>query len=191
MSETQSWLVVGLGNPGPQYHNTRHNIGRMALAELANRQIPTATLSTHKRSNADIAEVRFTTRAEASNIHMILAQPRTYMNLSGGPIAALTSFFNIPPERVIVIHDELELNPWEVNARLGGGDKGHNGLKDISKALGTKEYWRIRCGIGRPPGRMDPAAYVLKRFPNSEEADVAIMCADAADAIERIISETP
>ncbi len=191
MSETQSWLVVGLGNPGPQYHNTRHNIGRMALAELANRQIPTATLSTHKRSNADIAEVRFTTRAEASNIHMILAQPRTYMNLSGGPVAALTSFFNIPPERVIVIHDELELNPWAVNARLGGGDKGHNGLKDISKALGTKEYWRIRCGIGRPPGRMDPAAYVLKRFPNSEEADVAIMCADAADAIERIISETP
>lgn len=173
------WLIVGLGNPGSKYSTTRHNVGRMVIDELLDRQMPAARLSTHKKTNTDIAEVTISGRK------VVLAQPRTYMNVSGGPVQQLAAFFKIPAENIIVVYDDLEGDPGEVKLRQSGGDKGHNGLKSITKSLGTKDYWRLSCGIGRPPGRMDPAAYVLKPFPKSEAADVAIMCADAADAIER------
>lgn len=177
------WLIVGLGNPGPKYDGTRHNVGFIVLNELASRQFPTPTFSSHKRSNASIVEIN------SASGNLILAKPRTFMNLSGGPIKALADFFKVSPDHIIVAHDELELDPGEVRLRLGGGDKGHNGLKSITKSLGTKDYHRMSCGIGRPPGRMDPAAYVLKPFPKSAAADVAIMSADAADAIERLLAE--
>lgn len=188
-SANSPWLVVGLGNPGAKYESTRHNVGFMVIDEFASRQFPTPTFSAHKRSNANIAEITLPPSASApSPRKIILAKPRTYMNVSGGPVKALADFFKVSPDHIIVVHDELELDPGEVRLRLGGGDKGHNGLKDITKSLGTKDYQRLDCGIGRPPGRMDPAAYVLKPFPKSMEADVAIMCADAADAIERLIN---
>lgn len=178
-TNSDMWLIVGLGNPGSKYSTTRHNVGRMVIDELLDRQMPAARLSTHKKTNTDIAEVTISGRK------VVLAQPRTYMNVSGGPVQQLAAFFKIPAENIIVVYDDLEGDPGEVKLRQSGGDKGHNGLKSITKSLGTKDYWRLSCGIGRPPGRMDPAAYVLKPFPKSEAADVAIMCADAADAIER------
>ena len=178
-TNSDMWLIVGLGNPGSKYSTTRHNIGRMVIDELLDRQMPATRLSTHKKTNTDIAEVTISGRK------VVLAQPRTYMNVSGGPVQQLAAFFKIPAENIIVAYDDLEGDPGEVKLRQSGGDKGHNGLKSITKSLGTKDYWRLSCGIGRPPGRMDPAAYVLKPFPKSEAADVAIMCADAADAIER------
>ncbi|WP_185770739.1 aminoacyl-tRNA hydrolase [Corynebacterium anserum] len=181
------WLVVGLGNPGPQYENTRHNVGYLVIDEVASRHIPTPTFSAHKRTNANIAETILSIGGE--NKKTILAKPRTYMNESGGPVKALAAFFKVPAQHIIVVHDELELDPGRVTSRLGGGDKGHNGLKSISKAIGTKDYQRINCGIGRPPGRMAPASYVLKPFPKTQAADVAIMCADAADAIERLMAD--
>ncbi|WP_376749690.1 aminoacyl-tRNA hydrolase [Corynebacterium dentalis] len=175
------WLVVGLGNPGPKYAFTRHNLGVMVIEELASRQVPTPNLSAHKRSNANIAEFSL------GGAKVILATPRTYMNVSGGPVRALADFFKVRAEHIIVAHDELELDPGQVRLKSGGGDKGHNGLKSITKALGTKDYYRLSCGIGRPPGRMDPAAYVLKPFASSAAADVAILCADASDAAEQLI----
>lgn len=178
-TNSDMWLIVGLGNPGSKYSTTRHNIGRMVIDELLDRQMPATRLSTHKKTNTDIAEVTISGRK------VVLAQPRTYMNVSGGPVQQLAAFFKIPAENIIVAYDDLEGDPGEVKLRQSSGDKGHNGLKSITKSLGTKDYWRLSCGIGRPPGRMDPAAYVLKPFPKSEAADVAIMCADAADAIER------
>lgn len=181
------WLIVGLGNPGPKYESTRHNVGYLVVDEVASNQFPTPTFSAHKRSNANIAET--TMSIGGQNKKVILAKPRTYMNESGGPVKALADFFKVPADHVVVVHDELELDPGQIKVRLGGGDKGHNGLKSITKSLGTKDYQRVNCGIGRPPGRMDPASYVLKPFPKSEAADVAIMCADAADEIERLMAD--
>lgn len=166
-----TWLIVGLGNPGEKYATTRHNIGRLVLDELADRHM--ASFSTNKRANADTASIP----------GAILARPRSYMNLSGGPVKAVAAYYKI--SNIVVVHDDMELDPGVIKLREGGGDKGHNGLKSITKSLGTKDYWRLSCGIGRPPGRMDPASYVLKPFPRG--ADVAIMCADAADEIERLI----
>lgn len=168
-----TWLIVGLGNPGEKYATTRHNIGRLVLDELADRRM--ASFSTNKRTNADTATIP----------GAILARPRCFMNVSGGPVKAVATYYKIPPERIVVVHDELELDPGVVKLREGGGDKGHNGLKSVTKSLGTNDYWRLSCGIGRPPGRMDPASYVLKSFPRG--ADVAIMCADAADEIDRLL----
>ncbi|HIW94864.1 MAG TPA: aminoacyl-tRNA hydrolase, partial [Candidatus Corynebacterium gallistercoris] len=118
---------------------------------------------------------------------IILAKPRVYMNVHGGPVKALAAFYKIPPRNIIAVYDDLERDPGATHLALGSGDKGHNGLKSITKALGTKDYWRLSCGIGRPPGRMAPSAYVLKPFPSSEAADVAIMCADAVDKIRQLL----
>ena len=180
-SPTAPLLVVGLGNPGPKYAATRHNVGFMVVDELAERTTPMpATFSVHKRSNAEIAQVRISGRP------VILAKPRSFMNLSGGPVKALASYFGVEPADIVVIHDELDLEPGVVRLKLGGGENGHNGLKSTSKSLGTREYIRVRMGIGRPPGRMDPADYVLRPIPQSACADLAIQCADAADGVELI-----
>lgn len=171
-------LVVGLGNPGPKYERTRHNIGFEAAQELVERHF--GRFSAHKRTNAEVAELNIGGR------RVIVAKPRTFMNVSGGAVKALANYFKISPANIVVIHDELDMDFGEVHMRLGGGDHGHNGLRDTTKALGTKDYHRLSCGIGRPPGRMAPAAYVLKPFARKELDELPIICADATDLIEQI-----
>lgn len=180
-------LIVGLGNPGSTYQGTRHNIGQEALAELLGRAYPMpANLGTHKRTNTDIAELKL----PGSNTTIIAAQLRCFMNLSGTPAQALAKFFKVPSGNIIIVHDELELPLGEVRLHRGGGDHGHNGLKSISQALKTKDYFRLALGIGRPPGRMDPARYVLKPFPRAEAIEVPIMCADAIDLVEKLLRDS-
>lgn len=175
-------LVVGLGNPGPEYEGTRHNVGTRVAALLATRA-GAGRFSAHKRSDADIAQGRLAGRP------VTVAVPRTYMNLSGGPVAGLVQYFSIPPTEVIVVHDELDLDFGVIRLKRGGGEGGHNGLRSISKALGTKDYLRVRFGIGRPPGRQDPADYVLKRFSGVENKELDLGLDLAADAAEALLSE--
>lgn len=186
VSTSSDFLIVGLGNPGPQYERTRHNIGYLALDEIASRTSPMpATLSVHKRSNAMVAETRL------GNNKVILAKPRTFMNLTGGPVKALADFFKIPPAHVIVLFDDLEIDFGQVRLRpagTGAGDHGHNGLKNITKALGTKDYVRAGMGIGRPPGRMEVKSFVLKPFGKKEMDEVPIIVADMADEVEHYLA---
>lgn len=170
-------LVAALGNPGPKYAGTRHNVGVMALAELLERT--GASLSSHRRTNTELAETNLGGR------RVVLARTREFMNLSGGPVKALATYFRVDTGDIVVLHDELELDFGAVRLRVGGGDHGHNGLKSVTKSLGTKDYRRLSIGIGRPPGRMDPAAFVLKPFSKAESAQLPIVCADAADELER------
>ncbi|MEJ5920085.1 aminoacyl-tRNA hydrolase [Corynebacterium sp. H78] len=185
-SNTDPILVVGLGNPGPKYADTRHNVGHMVLDELASRTVPMAsTFSVHKRSNAEIVQTRWS-NPDGSERQVILAKCRCFMNLSGGPIAALTKFFNVAPTNVIVVHDELDVEPGSIRLKRGGGEGGHNGLRSTTKSLGTKDYLRVRVGIGRPPGRQDPADYVLRSFSTTERKELPFIIQDAADAVELI-----
>ncbi len=171
-------LVVGLGNPGASYAGNRHNIGAMVADVLAQRC--GAKFKTHK-AGADIAEGRL------AGARAIVAKPRSYMNLSGGPVAGLARFFKVPTTDVIVVHDELDLPPHVVRVKQGGGEGGHNGLKSITAALGSKDYQRVRCGIGRPPGRMDPADFVLRDFAGADRQELPIDLELAADAVESLI----
>lgn len=180
MAET--WLVVGLGNPGARYENTRHNVGQMVIDELASRR--NETLRAHK-ANARAAEAWV--RPGAAK--MVLAKPNSFMNVSGGPVAALASFYGIDPARVIVVHDELDIPFDTIKLKVGGGHGGHNGVRDVAKALGTPDFPRVRVGIGRPPGRQDPADWVLDAFSASERAPLALLISDAADAVEQVIDE--
>lgn len=183
---TSPLLVVGLGNPGPQYELTRHNVGQLVLDELAARTLPMAsTFSVHKKSNANIVQTRWR-NAAGEDRQVILAKPRCYMNLSGGPISALAKFFNVTPGNVIVVHDELDLDPGTIRLKLGGGENGHNGLRSTTKSLGTKDYVRVRVGIGRPPGRQDPADFVLRNWSASEREELGFTVPNAADAVELI-----
>src|SRR5690606_3017157 len=168
------WLIVGLGNPGPGYAGNRHNAGFMVLDELAARA--GGRFKAHK-SRADVLETR----------PAILAKPLTYMNLSGGPVKALADFYKIGPDRLIVVHDELDIPYGALRAKLGGGDNGHNGLKSITKALATRDYLRVRFGIGRPPGRMDPADYVLRDFATAVRKDLPLLVDRAADMVDSLI----
>ncbi|AGP31262.1 aminoacyl-tRNA hydrolase [Corynebacterium terpenotabidum] len=170
-SASSPLLVVGLGNPGADYSMTRHNIGAMVLDDMAD------SFSLNKKVNAHVVETRLGGR------RVILAKPRSYMNLSGGPVKALAGYYKVTPAQILVVHDELDLDLGTVTLKKGGGLGGHNGLKDIAKSLGTQEFLRIRVGIGRPPGRMAPASFVLKPFTKAEQPEVPIMCADAADLI--------
>ena len=154
------WLVVGLGNPGPQYAGNRHNVGQMVLDELARRTGATfgsrgGLLS--RRPQAAVAESRLgVLPGGAPGPRVVLAKPTTYMNVSGGPVASLAQYYGVPAERVVMVHDELDIPFAEIKLKIGGGEGGHNGLRDTTKALGTKDYVRVRVGVGRPPGRMDP-----------------------------------
>lgn len=169
------FLVVGLGNPGKQYAGNRHNVGAMVADVLAGRL--GAGFKSHK-AGADVVEGRLGAR------RVILAKPRSYMNLSGGATAALAKFFSVVPARVIAVHDELDLPPSTIRVKQGGGEGGHNGLRSISASIGTRDYVRVRVGIGRPPGRMDPADYVLRDFSPTERKDLPFLIDDAADAVE-------
>lgn len=171
-------LVVGLGNPGPSYAGNRHNVGAMVADLLAERI--GGKFKSHK-AGADVLEGRL------AGARTILAKPRSYMNLSGGATAGLARFFKIPPAAVIVVHDELDLPPQTVRVKQGGGEGGHNGLRSISNSLGTKDYLRVRFGIGRPPGRQDPADFVLKDFSSTERKELPVDLENAADAVESLI----
>ncbi|PTR30439.1 peptidyl-tRNA hydrolase [Rhodococcus sp. OK519] len=177
--ETGTAVVVGLGNPGPQYEKTRHNIGFMVADVLAGRV--GGKFSAHKRSGAEIVQTRLVGR------QVILAKPRSYMNLSGGAVSGLARFFSVKPESIVVIHDELDLDFGTIRLKQGGGEGGHNGLRSISQSLGTKDYLRTRVGIGRPPGRQDPADYVLKPFSSVERKELDLVCEEAADAVELVL----
>ncbi|MEJ5866639.1 aminoacyl-tRNA hydrolase, partial [Pseudokineococcus sp. 5B2Z-1] len=179
------WLVVGLGNPGPEYAATRHNVGQMVLDVLAART--GAGFRSHK-ARAAVAQARLgALPGGRPGPAVVLAKPSTYMNVSGGPVAGLARFFSVPAERVVVVHDELDLPGDVVRLKRGGGEGGHNGLRDTSKALGTKDYVRVRVGIGRPPGRMDPADFVLKPFGSAERRDLPVLLEEAADAVELVV----
>ncbi|ETZ70870.1 peptidyl-tRNA hydrolase [Mycobacteroides abscessus MAB_030201_1075] len=172
-------LVVGLGNPGPNYAKTRHNLGFMVADLLAAKD--GATFKPHKKSGAEATTIRLGGRA------VNLAKPRTFMNTSGPQVAALAKFFSVPPANVIVMHDELDLDFGTVRLKLGGGEGGHNGLRSVSQSLGTKDYLRVRLGVGRPPGRKDPAAFVLENFAKAETDQVPLLCERGADAAELLI----
>jgi peptidyl-tRNA hydrolase, PTH1 family len=172
-------LVVGLGNPGPDYERTRHNVGIMIADVLADRA--GARFSVHKKSDTHLAEVRI------DGTKVLLAKPRTYMNLSGRPVAALTKFFSVDAEDVVVIHDELDIEFGLLRLKRGGGEGGHNGLRSISFSLGTKDYLRVRFGIGRPPGRQDPADFVLKPFSTVERKQLPVLLEQAVDAVELLL----
>ncbi|GAA2235557.1 aminoacyl-tRNA hydrolase [Rarobacter faecitabidus] len=184
---SSDWLIIGLGNPGSKYAHNRHNIGQMVADDLAARI--GATFSAH-RSNAKVAEGRLgVLPGGAPGPRVILAKPSTYMNTSGGPVSSLAKYFDVSPDRILVIHDELDIPFEAIRAKVGGGEGGHNGLRDITKALGTKDYVRLRVGIGRPPGRMDVADFVLKDFSATERGSVPFLVDAAADAAEMIVTE--
>jgi PTH1 family peptidyl-tRNA hydrolase len=174
-------LVVGLGNPGPDYDATRHNIGFRVVELLATRA-GGGRFARHK-THADVFEGRLAGR------RVVLAKPRTYMNLSGGPVAGLLRYYAVPAEELVVVHDDLDLGCGVVRLKRGGGEGGHNGLRSITKSVGTRDYLRVRFGIGRPPGRQDPADYVLKRFTATEAKDLDLAVDLAADAAEALLAE--
>ncbi|MGI5204191.1 aminoacyl-tRNA hydrolase [Spirillospora sp. CA-108201] len=173
------WLVVGLGNPGPSYAKNRHNAGFMVLDVLAARA--GGRFKSH-RARADVLEGRL------AGARVVLAKPRSFMNESGGPVKGLRDFYKVPVERVVAVHDELDIPFGAVRLKQGGGDNGHNGLRSITKSLGSKEYPRVRFGVGRPPGRMDAAAFVLKDFSAAERKELDLEVDRAADAVEALLT---
>lgn len=180
MAPDDPWLVVGLGNPGPEYAGNRHNAGFMVLDVLAGSA--RGRFKSH-RARADVVEGRL------AGHRVILAKPKSYMNDSGGPVKALCDFYKIPIERVIVVHDELDIPYGTLRLKRGGGDNGHNGLRSITKSLGGRDYLRVRFGIGRPPGRMDAAAFVLRDFSSTERKELDLHVDRAADAVEALLTE--
>jgi PTH1 family peptidyl-tRNA hydrolase len=178
------WLVVGLGNPGPQYAATRHNIGAIAVERLA--ETLGGRLGGHRRCRAEVYEGRLGPVGHGAS-RVVLARSRGYMNETGGPVACLVDFYKVPLEQLVVLHDELDLPLGGLRIKLGGGDNGHNGLRSLRQSLGSGDYHRVRLGIGRPPGRQDPADFVLRPFAGSERIEVDLLCAEAADAVEVLI----
>jgi peptidyl-tRNA hydrolase, PTH1 family len=174
------WLIVGLGNPGPEYAGNRHNAGFMVLDVLAARA--GARFKSH-RARAEVIEGRL------AGMRAVLAKPRSYMNVSGGPVRALVDFYRVPTEQLVVVHDELDIPYGTLRLKRGGGDNGHNGLRSITRALGDRDYLRVRFGIGRPPGRMDPAVYVLRDFSATERKELDLNLDRAADAVETLLAE--
>jgi PTH1 family peptidyl-tRNA hydrolase len=177
------WLVVGLGNPGPAYAGHRHNVGQRVVHELARRR--DEKFRSHKSGRADVVE----TRLDLGGARIVLAVPRSYMNQSGGPVAALASFYKVEPAHVVVVHDELDIPFETLRVKLGGGDNGHNGLRSMRGALGTGDFYRVRVGIGRPPGRQNPADFVLSDYARQERDPLEVQVARAADAVETLVSD--
>ena len=173
------WLVVGLGNPGPSYAGNRHNVGFMVLDLLAERV--GSRWKAHK-GRADLVEARL------AGARVLLGKPKCYMNLSGGPAASLRDFFKVPVERIVVVHDELDIGFGVLRLKAGGGDNGHNGLRSLTTSLGSRDYLRVRVGLGRPPGRQDPADFVLKDFSAAERKELAFHVDRAADAVEALVT---
>jgi PTH1 family peptidyl-tRNA hydrolase len=180
--ETAPWLVVGLGNPGPAYARNRHNVGFLVADLIAERG--GVRFGRHRRAVAEVAEGRL----GFGGPRLVLAKPLTYMNLSGGPVAALSAFYKVPAERIVAVHDDLDIPYGQLRAKLGGGEGGHNGLRSVTKSLGTKDYVRVRFGIGRPPGRQDPADFVLSDFSPVERKELDFLVDRAADLTEAVVT---
>jgi len=179
----EPWLLVGLGNPGREYAGHRHNVGFMVADLLARRT--GAKFGRHKRAHAEVAEGRLF----VGGPRVVLVKPLTYMNLSGGPVASLAQFFKVPVENVVAVHDELDVPYGQIRVKRGGGEGGHNGLRSMSKSLGSKEYARVRFGIGRPPGRQDPADFVLSDFSGAERKELEFLVDRAADVVESVVTK--
>jgi peptidyl-tRNA hydrolase, PTH1 family len=173
----ERWLIAGLGNPGPAYGGNRHNAGFMVADVLAAR---IAARFKRDRSRAEVAT------GLLGGLPVTLAKPLGFMNLSGGPVAALRGFYKVPPDRTLVLHDELDLPFGAIRVKTGGGDNGHNGLRSVTSSLGTRDYHRVRFGIGRPPGRMDPADFVLRDFSPAERKELPVLLELAADLAEAV-----
>jgi PTH1 family peptidyl-tRNA hydrolase len=180
------WLVVGLGNPGPTYAGNRHNIGYLVTDELA-RRLGSGWRS-HKASLAEVVEGRVGAPGPTS-ARVVLGRPRCFMNETGGPVKALASFYKVPVEQIIAIHDELDIEFGTLRTKLGGGDNGHNGLKSMRSSLGSGEFYRVRAGIGRPPGRQSPADFVLSNYTAAERKELPFQIDTAADAVESLITD--
>ncbi len=178
----QTWLIVGLGNPGPRYETTRHNVGQMVVDELARRR--GERFAAHK-AHARVAETWLRPGAEK----IVLAKPNSFMNVSGGPVANLAKYYGVDPARIVVVHDELDIPFDTIKLKIGGGHGGHNGVRDVAKALGTPDFPRVRVGIGRPTGRQDPADWVLDPFGPAERATLPNLVSDAADAVELTVED--
>ncbi|MBC6459078.1 aminoacyl-tRNA hydrolase [Actinomadura sp. HBU206391] len=182
---TAPWLIVGLGNPGPAYAGNRHNVGFMVADALAGRV--GGRFKSHK-TRAEVVEGRLDVPGPSgAGTRVVLAKPRSFMNVSGGPVAGLRDFYKVPLDRIIVVHDELDIPYGSIRLKRGGGDNGHNGLRSVTKSLGDRDYLRIRFGVGRPPGRMDPADFVLRDFSATERKDLDVHVERAADAVEALI----
>ncbi len=176
--DSERWLVAGLGNPGPRYAGNRHNAGFM-VAELLAARIGSGFR--RDRSRVQAASGRL------AGVPVILAKPTSFMNLSGEPLVAMARFYKIPPSRLVVVHDDLDLPFCTIRLKLGGGDGGHNGLRSLTRSLATKDYYRVRVGVGRPPGRQDPADYVLRDFSAAERKELPLALERAADAVEALL----
>jgi PTH1 family peptidyl-tRNA hydrolase len=179
-----TWLVVGLGNPGDKYAATRHNVGQMVIDELVRRH--NVKLSSHK-SRTHIAAFKLGVGVDAHPV--IVAKSHSFMNETGGPIKALANFYSVEPQKIIALHDELDIPFAAIRTKIAGGDNGHNGLKSMTSAFGTAEYYRVRLGIGRPLGEQDPGDFVLKAFSKVEQKDLGDFVARGADVVESLINE--
>lgn len=180
---SEPWLIVGLGNPGPEYAATRHNVGAMAVETMASGC--GSKLSRHKKVLGLIAETHL--GFPGDRVPVVLCSPLSYMNESGGPVKAAMSFYRIPPDRLVVLHDELDIDFTALRLKKGGGDGGHNGLKSIRRSIGTGDYFRVRLGIGRPPGRQAPADFVLQAFSGSQRSELPAFLDRAGDATQTLV----
>lgn len=176
-----TWLVVGLGNPGPTYSATRHNVGYLVADVLAGRI--GSRFKAHKSGRAEVVEGRL------AGERAVLGRARTYMNESGGPVATLASYYDVEPEHLVVVHDELDIDFGALRVKLGGGDNGHNGLKSIRQSLDTGDFFRVRVGIGRPSGSQSVHDFVLKAYSSTERKDLPVYLEEAADAIESLMTD--
>lgn len=188
---TRTWLVAGLGNPGPTYAGTRHNVGAMVVEELCRRA--GLSLSSARGQRAELARTRISAAGlavpSAQSEAVILMRSRTYMNESGIAVRKVADFARVPVEQLIVVHDEIDLDLGQLRVKAGGGDNGHNGLRSIRAHLHSGDFLRVRIGVGRPPGHQDPADYVLKGFASREKAEVGVQVRLAADAVEYLMTE--
>jgi PTH1 family peptidyl-tRNA hydrolase len=178
------WLVVGLGNPGPSYAGNRHNIGYLVNDELSRRV--GAGFRPHKTGRADVVEGRL---GGPGGARVVLARPRCYMNETGGPVSALAKFYKVPVERIVAVHDELDIDFDTLRVKLGGGDNGHNGLRSMRRSLDSGDFSRVRVGIGRPPGRQSPADFVLSDYSSAERKILPFQVDRAADAVESLVHD--
>lgn len=177
----ERWLVVGLGNPEREYGDTRHNVGADAVRLLARRA--DVELSRNKRIRCEVAELT------EAGVRLVAAVPSTYMNTSGGPVQQAAAWYTVPTERIVVCHDDIDLEVGALRLKRGGGNGGHNGLEDLDRALGSRDYLRVRIGVGRPPGRMPAKDHVLRRFPPAERETVDVVIAEAADAVVALATD--
>lgn len=175
-----TWLVVGLGNPGSTYAATRHNVGHLVADVLAARM--GGTFKAHSSKRADIVEGRL------SGERAVLGRCRSYMNESGGPISTLAGYYDVEPDHLVVVHDEIDIDFGALRVKLGGGDNGHNGLRSVRQSLGTGDFFRVRVGVGRPLGRQSVHDHVLKSFSSTERKELPVYVEEAADAVESLVT---